>query len=315
MFMTVANAFVVLLLITAIYAVLACMLFKSRDEVLFGKFSAAFFSMFQVCTGDGWSTDVVRPMFGESGVVSGYFLLNVVVAVLLDEFASAVETEKRRMKEKKNMLDVASAPHFLDPLLEFLAQYQTEKDLKDKIRVVFDVTNSFFSLPSHLKGLLYQILDGDDNETLTYDKFVEDWEDLMETTPQTTGKSEICWKDFEGVMLGQLNEFACRQAVTTGSQQDISGQVVRSRDQKRDQEAHQEGDASASSSPGNSEQATLDLVHQNAVMIAFEPDMSQKQLYLQDNGDDDEDNLNEDDDDDEDCEGNGEEILYEAGCA
>ena len=25
------------------------------------------------------------------------------------------------------MLDVAFAPHFLDPLLEFLAQYQTEK--------------------------------------------------------------------------------------------------------------------------------------------------------------------------------------------
>ena len=46
-----ANAFMVLLLFTCIYAVVAVTLFKDADPVQFGNFSASVYSMFQVCTG------------------------------------------------------------------------------------------------------------------------------------------------------------------------------------------------------------------------------------------------------------------------
>uniref|UniRef100_A0A7S0EEW1 Ion transport domain-containing protein n=1 Tax=Hanusia phi TaxID=3032 RepID=A0A7S0EEW1_9CRYP len=324
----VANAFVVLLLITAIYAVLACMLFKSRDEVLFGKFSSALFSMFQVCTGDGWSTDVVRPMFGESGVVDGYvvlffvsyiliggyFLLNVVVAVLLDEFASAVDMEKRRLKEHQDTLSIRSSTYYLDPLLEFLSQYQTEKDLKEKIRVIFD------------------ILAGDDDKTLSYEKFLEgvyrlnfkatiaitqeDWEVLMEATPETSGKKEITWQEFEQIILAQLNEFACRQASlkqldadegtsavililkqlqlevrkinqASVAQDEIRRQMRRLANRialvetKFDSLLHgeiQNGGRTCFSSSSESEGDALDRVDENAILLAVEHNGKQRQL-------------------------------------
>eukprot|EP00960_Hanusia_phi_P018702 551634-Hanusia_phi.AAC.2 len=34
----------------------------------------------------------------------------------------------------------------------------------------------------------------------------------MEATPETSGKKEITWQEFEQIILAQLNEFACRQA-------------------------------------------------------------------------------------------------------
>ena len=62
--------------------------------------------MFQVCTGDGWSDDIARPLFtGDPGdrpdpgvavffvsfhVIVSWTLLQVVVAVMLDNFTAAV---------------------------------------------------------------------------------------------------------------------------------------------------------------------------------------------------------------------------------
>ena len=46
--MPVMNAFVVLFLITAIYAVVATMFFYKYDTVQFGKFSSSLYTMFQV---------------------------------------------------------------------------------------------------------------------------------------------------------------------------------------------------------------------------------------------------------------------------
>lgn len=49
----VANAFMVLAIITAIYAVVGVGLYSEVDVVAFGDFSSSLFTMFQVCTGDG----------------------------------------------------------------------------------------------------------------------------------------------------------------------------------------------------------------------------------------------------------------------
>jgi hypothetical protein len=52
----VANAFVVLLLFSSLFAVMSVMFFKEKDtsQGLFDNFSIALFTMFQITTGDGW---------------------------------------------------------------------------------------------------------------------------------------------------------------------------------------------------------------------------------------------------------------------
>ena len=69
-------------------------------------FTVSLFAMFQVCTGDGWSDDIARPLFkGDPSdrpdpgvavffvsfhVIVSWTLLQVVVAVMLDNFTAAV---------------------------------------------------------------------------------------------------------------------------------------------------------------------------------------------------------------------------------
>jgi hypothetical protein len=57
-------------LITCIYASMAVSLFGEQDPVKFGRLSQSMFTMFQCCTGDGWSSDVARPLFHEDGTVA-----------------------------------------------------------------------------------------------------------------------------------------------------------------------------------------------------------------------------------------------------
>jgi voltage-gated sodium channel len=45
-------------------------LFGEQDPIRFGKLSRSVFTMFQVCTGDGWASDVTRSLFYEDGEVS-----------------------------------------------------------------------------------------------------------------------------------------------------------------------------------------------------------------------------------------------------
>jgi hypothetical protein len=57
-------------LITCIYASMAVSLFGEQVPVKFGWLSQSLFTMFQCCTGDGWSSDVARPLFHEDGTVA-----------------------------------------------------------------------------------------------------------------------------------------------------------------------------------------------------------------------------------------------------
>lgn len=137
----------------------------------FRNFSASVFSMFQVCTGDGWSTDIVRPLFREDGhvdplvvaffvsyiLLAGYFLLNIIVAVLLDEFVRSVEAERAQsaaaqaIEKAKGTQQCRGA---LDPILTLLFRYDTSEDLFEKVNG------------------LYDFLDWEQKEELTYIKFM-----------------------------------------------------------------------------------------------------------------------------------------------
>jgi len=118
----------------------------------------------QVSTGDSWASDVARPMMfgventmdqpdteegnrtGEIVLIALFFcsfvfivtftLLQVVVAVLLDNFVNATDLEKQR-EASKDMPRVQKSS--LDPLLTALLQYNTDVELSGRVGELFDV--------------------------------------------------------------------------------------------------------------------------------------------------------------------------------
>merc|ERR1719324_1419390 len=120
----VTNAFLILLIVMSIYAILGVELFmdygkdgefrnvkgqmvplttaRGHDygEEYFSYFSASLYTMFQVLTGESWSEAVARPMIASESrafsvgvlfffvsfmLIVGVVLVNVVVAVLLEQ--------------------------------------------------------------------------------------------------------------------------------------------------------------------------------------------------------------------------------------
>ena len=88
----VTNAFIILFVVTAIYAVLGTHIFGVQSPEYFGTFLTSLFTMMQVVTGDSWSSAVTRSLFppGEPNhsitfffvsyiLIGGTVLLNVVL--------------------------------------------------------------------------------------------------------------------------------------------------------------------------------------------------------------------------------------------
>eukprot|EP00961_Rhodomonas_salina_P179873 2427584-Rhodomonas_salina.1 len=73
--MPVCYSFVVLLLVSCIYAVLATEIFRFKDGEMFGSFLRSLFTMFQISTGDGWASIVARSIRNEDGTQVGVVLL------------------------------------------------------------------------------------------------------------------------------------------------------------------------------------------------------------------------------------------------
>ncbi|EKX36873.1 hypothetical protein GUITHDRAFT_145375 [Guillardia theta CCMP2712] len=164
----VANVFVILLLANMVYAILGVGLFSQSSPDFFGTFSRAFFTMFQCVTGDGWASSVARPMMdplgGYSSSIAIFFLsyilivswiiVNVVLAVLLDEFLKAASDEKAAMhREKNSNSELRLLYTTLDPLLSHLSQFHSTDDL---LRRLSD---------------LFQVLVDNDDEVLTLSEF------------------------------------------------------------------------------------------------------------------------------------------------
>ena len=100
------NAFAIVCLVTCIYAIMAVTFFGTMRDDLFGDFFSSLFTMFQIMTGDQWG-DITRELFAQAEVPAltaiffvsyqllvSFVLVNVVIAVLLDEFAKAASSAK-----------------------------------------------------------------------------------------------------------------------------------------------------------------------------------------------------------------------------
>jgi len=136
----VCNAFLIMFLVTAIYAIMGNSLFGDLDDLYFGTFSRALFTMFQVTTGDQWS-DLARGLFQGQPLswrvcvyfvsfhmIVGWTLLQVVVAVLLDNFSEASDKEKETQRKERSAREGKSvAVTALDPVLACLAHFNTSQ--------------------------------------------------------------------------------------------------------------------------------------------------------------------------------------------
>jgi hypothetical protein len=59
----VCNAFLILLIVAAMYAILGTSFFRTRAPHYFGDFLTSLFTMFQVLSGDSWASAVSRDLF------------------------------------------------------------------------------------------------------------------------------------------------------------------------------------------------------------------------------------------------------------
>jgi len=165
----VLNTFFVMLVATAVYAVLGVGLFGERPGAskFFGHFSEAFFTMFQCVSGDGWASGVARPMFESAEATCTYrdeetgkcvfdigvaiffvsyilivvtVILNVVLAVLLDEFLKAQDQDERDKALEKQLDDGLARQFFnpLDPLLKHLSEFHNSDEMATRIQQAFE---------------------------------------------------------------------------------------------------------------------------------------------------------------------------------
>jgi hypothetical protein len=202
----------------------------------FGTFTLALFTFFQMSTGDGWS-DVTRALmnlqrdglrsawvamfFVSYMLVVGTILVQIVVAVLLDEFMNCVAKEKEDMKAAKDAAENAHKrpiPGPLDPLLETMLDYTTTEDLNDKIDFCFsklDLSeNGAVSLEEFNEGLK-RMLPSDSKVRLTdadWDLVTENGKHCIKDDDQG---GEVNREHFRTIMLKQFTLYTRRRVVTS----------------------------------------------------------------------------------------------------
>ena len=172
------NAFLLFVVVVAIYSVVAVNLFDSDsqpvvgacnyDGACFQSFSVSFYTLLGLATGESW-TPYVHSMLTDNGHVDpkvvifflsyvalvGIVAVNIIVAVLLENFVSSMARQtalKRIQEEAKEHHKSAGA---LDPLMATLANFQSFSHLNSQI------------------DLLFWLWDVDDNGTINYEEMLE----------------------------------------------------------------------------------------------------------------------------------------------
>ena len=145
------NAFALVCLVTCIYSIMAVSFFSSFWPEYFGDFFTTMFTMFQILTGDDWAY-ISRQLIAITGngpgvaiffvsyqLLVSFVLVNVVIAVLLDEFARAatkstsLQMERHKVKEKAPVHDRCP----LTIIAKDLCTYHDVDDLEKRITFLF----------------------------------------------------------------------------------------------------------------------------------------------------------------------------------
>ena len=240
----VGNAFVIVLLIAAVYAILGVNVFRSTQPDGFGTWSKGLYTMFSVTTMDGWQELVVMPMIAEQegsktvpeSLLTAFFfitfvvivvwtMLPVVVAVLLENFSKATHQEElnsERQKMQKSGLD--KMQNTLDPIFDLLSHYSTDLDLSQKVGNLFKVmigdnaeveTINFREMTAglHSKKWFQRIhLSREDYDSFTCSGLYGD------------AQGNLNLKEFEAAMRTQLKRYVQRQVAKQQFVCQVAGQ-------------------------------------------------------------------------------------------
>eukprot|EP00960_Hanusia_phi_P057382 763552-Hanusia_phi.AAC.3 len=108
------------------------------------------------------------PFFTAYSILSSRILINVVVAVLLDNFIRCVKEEERKEMQRsleKERQGIELSSRVLDPLMKFLAKHDTEQHFKAQVQMIFNIINfqlkervNFEDMHKGLKGLGFKPL-------------------------------------------------------------------------------------------------------------------------------------------------------------
>lgn len=120
----VSYAFVILVLIMGIWSIMAVEFFGLNAPAYFGNFFLSMLSMFQVMTFDSWSSQIARPIIVDKSVkmhgvpaaifficyvfVASIIMVNVVIAIFVDQFLNNEPSEDDSKAEDTNAFDASS---------------------------------------------------------------------------------------------------------------------------------------------------------------------------------------------------------------
>ena len=231
----VANAFLLFLVLVSIYAVIAVNIFDTGsrecdlDGGCFGSFSLSFYTLMGIATGESW-TPYVHSMKNEDGhvdtavacffvsftVLVGIVALNIIVAVLLENFVSSMNKHdalKRIDEEAREHHKCAGA---LDPLLATLANFTSPQHFKSQLDLLFclwDVDdNGSIDFGEMKNGI----------QRLGYDPSIQmssdDWENFCLHGLLLNEDDEIDHQSFEVAMRFQLADYSQRLLANKMSQ-------------------------------------------------------------------------------------------------
>eukprot|EP00960_Hanusia_phi_P027932 747115-Hanusia_phi.AAC.2 len=148
----VLNSVLILVIVTSMFAIISVDLYGNRRPDLFGNFELAIFTMYQCATGDAWASSVARPLFSTADktvmiffvvymIISSMILLNVVVAVMLDNFIRCVTEEEQGMRKKEaenQRQGIDKSIRVLDPILCKLIVFDNSEHFEQMVDSVFD---------------------------------------------------------------------------------------------------------------------------------------------------------------------------------
>ena len=230
----VLYSFLLFLLVISMFAVVATDFFGVLDPEEFGRFFDSLFSLFQIATGDSWASNITRKLADDavrSGMYSSAFvkiffttymlivgmvLCNIVVAVLLDSFLSAMLDSKREkaLAELKAMQVKGVAAALcqdgpLDALVKGFLTVSREDDLRSRIRQVYSRLDA-----DHSNGLT---LDEINVGLKQFDSFNEgnlsreEWDILCDNGKHLNEHGEMTLAGFEGMIMMQMRQYVNRR--------------------------------------------------------------------------------------------------------
>ena len=144
-------------------------------------------------------------------LVVGTVLLNVVLAVLLDEFLTKM-AKSCAVTAEENSKETDTDAHYLDPLMEVLSRFQSIDDLIESIELIFtrldadgSGTIGFFEMSDRLNGILPNIY-------LSLENLMDLKKTFNPAEEFSADGFELSQQEFQTVCVSHLKDYLLREA-------------------------------------------------------------------------------------------------------